>query len=74
MGPEDDSVRVETCSPAVTLYVLYLLLLCFTDTFCPLYSVNTSGWKTSNLKLYGFAIQLVVIEIIEQKFLPVPEL
>ena len=27
-------MRVETCSPATTLYVLYLL--CF-DTFCPLY-------------------------------------
>ena len=50
-GPEDDSVRVETCSPAVTLYVLYLLLLCLTDTFCPLYSINILGWKTSNLKL-----------------------
>jgi len=35
-GPEDDAVRVETCSPAITLYVLYLLLLCLTDTFCPL--------------------------------------
>jgi len=32
----DDSVRVETCSPAVILYVLYLLLLCLTDIFYPL--------------------------------------
>ena len=48
-GPEDDSVRVETSSPAVTLYVLYLVLLCLTDIFYPLYSINTSGWKTSDL-------------------------
>jgi len=42
-------VRVETRSHAVTLYVLYLVLLCLTDTFYPLYSTNTSGWKTSDL-------------------------
>ena len=29
-GPEDDSVRVETCNPAVTLYVSYSVLLCLT--------------------------------------------
>ena len=51
-GPEDDSVRVETCSPAVTLYVLYLVLLCLTDTFYPLYSTNTPGWKTSDLSVF----------------------
>ena len=33
----DDSVRAETCSPAVTLYVLYLVLFCLTDIFYPLY-------------------------------------
>jgi len=49
--PENDSVRVETCSPTVTLYILYLALLCLTDIFYTLYSINTSGWKTSNSSL-----------------------
>jgi len=48
-GPEDDSVRVETCNPAVTLYVSYSVLLRLTDIFYPLYSINISGWKTSDL-------------------------
>jgi len=45
----DDSVWTETSRPAVTLYVLYLVFLCLTDIFYPLYSINTSGWKTSYL-------------------------
>jgi len=50
-------VRVETCSPTLTLYVLYLVLLCLTDIFYPLYSTNASGWKTSDLKSYYISLK-----------------
>ena len=35
------TVAIKTCTPVITLYVLYVLLLCLTDTFCPLKTIQT---------------------------------
>ena len=50
-GPEDDSIRIETCRPNTIINIIQFLL-CLIHHFIFIYVLNTSGWhKLKKMKL-----------------------
>ena len=48
-GPEDDSIRIETCCPNTIINIIKLFCVWLTHHCIFIYVLNTSGWQALKL-------------------------
>ena len=57
-GPEDDSIRIETCCPNTIINIIKCCCISLTHHCVFIYVLNTSGWQTlKKLKIKHYCLQ-----------------